>query len=502
MEQVTTQATGTTEARQDEAVLAAATTAAKKEAVEGERLRVAAIKARVAPFRAQLSEKFVTALLDGTDTPEQAQNKVLDELAANAPAISEVQVTRDGGVTRRKAIEASLLMRANPSLYSDWAKAYQPGRPQADENLYRQCLEKQREANELFREFHSDSLLELAKGSLEQLGISTRGMHKMDIAERAMRGAVNRSPFAGRPGPGDYFEVGGQSSSEFPSILANVFNKSLRQAYEAASQTFKAFCRAATAPDFKTVNRIQLSDLPAIQQVNQNGEFHRAILTDAKSTYSLVTYGNIVALSRKTIVNDDMQAFTRVPQLMGQGAAQMESNVVWAIITGNPTLTLDSIALFHASHSNLNTSNALALAALGTARKAMRLQTGPQGTVLNLVPKFLITPAALEQTGMQLVMPTGLAPATPGAVVPQWIQSLTLITESRLDATASIGATAWYLAADPSNIDTIEYCYLEGEQGVFMETRQGFEIDGMEIKCREDFAAGAIDFRGLQRNTA
>jgi hypothetical protein len=59
-----------------------------------------------------------------------------------------------------------------------------------------------------------------------------------------------------------------------------------------------------------------------------------------------------------------------------------------------------------------------------------------------------------------------------------------------------------YTAADPSSIDTIEYCYLEGQQGVYIETRQGFEVDGVEIKARLDFAAAAIDFRGLQKNTA
>ena len=75
------------------------------------------------------------------------------------------------------------------------------------------------------------------------------------------------------------------------------------------------------------------------------------------------------------------------------------------------------------------------------------------------------------------------------------------IVEPRLDAVASVGDTNWYTAADPSSIDTIEYCYLEGQQGVYIETRQGFEVDGVEIKARLDFAAAAIDFRGLQKNT-
>ena len=59
-------------------------------------------------------------------------------------------------------------------------------------------------------------------------------------------------------------------------------------------------------------------------------------------------------------------------------------------------------------------------------------------------------------------------------------------------------AVVWYMAASPSQIDTIEYCYLEGQDGVFLETRQGFNVDGMEIKARLDFAAKAIDWPAVR----
>ena len=49
-------------------------------------------------------------------------------------------------------------------------------------------------------------------------------------------------------------------------------------------------------------------------------------------------------------------------------------------------------------------------------------------------------------------------------------------------------------------IDTIEYMYLEGEEGLFTETKQGFEVDGLMVKARHVFAAKAIDYRGLYKN--
>jgi hypothetical protein len=288
------------------------------------------------------------------------------------------------------------------------------------------------------------------------------------------------------------------SSSDFPNILANVANKSMRQAYEIFPSNWKAFTRAVTASDFKPINRVQLSDLASLEQINEHGEFHRSTPSDSKESYSLLTFGDIVAITRKTIINDDMQAFTRIPAMLGTAAARRQADTVWGIITANAALS-DTVALFHATHANLNSGGGSALGTTGLAssRSSLRLQTGPKGTILNLVSNFLIVPAALEQTADQLVAPINIASTDFTKVVPQWIRSLQVIVEPRLDANST---TAWYLAADNSMIDTIEYCYLEGQEGVYTETKQGFEIDGVEIKARMDFAAGAVEFRGLQKN--
>jgi len=309
---------------------------------------------------------------------------------------------------------------------------------------------------------------------------------------------IARVALQGQLGAAEYFSGGMHTTSDFPNILANVANKTLRQAYLAAPRTFTAFCRQVSAADFKPINRVQLSDVPTLPLINEHGEFHRASVSDSKETYSLATYGEIIAITRKVIINDDLSALSRIPMGLGVAGAQLESDTVWGVITANAALS-DTVALFHASHSNLNTSNALTDTALGAMRKAFRLQTGPKGTLLNLTPAFVLVPAALEETILKLVTPINLFPDTYGNVIPQWIRSLTPVVEPRLDANS---ATTWYAAADPASIDTIEYCYLEGQEGVYTEVRQGFEVDGVEIKARLDFAAGAIDFRGLAKNTA
>ena len=58
----------------------------------------------------------------------------------------------------------------------------------------------------------------------------------------------------------------------------------------------------------------------------------------------------------------------------------------------------------------------------------------------------------------------------------------------------------WHLIPQPSTrqfFKTREYCRLEGQSEPFLDQRVGFEVDGVEFKIRHDFAAKAIDFRGL-----
>jgi hypothetical protein len=289
------------------------------------------------------------------------------------------------------------------------------------------------------------------------------------------------------------------STSDFPSILADVANKTLRQAYEAYPRTFLTFSRRRTAADFKNINAVQLGESPSLQKVNEKGEFTYGSIAESKETYKLVTYGRIVAITRQVIINDDLGAFTRIPAGFGVAAATLESDTVWGIITSNANMG-DNVALFHATHSNLNTGagTALGLTALGTGIAGMAKQKGLDGvTTLNVQARYLAVPVSLQLTAFQLVA-TNLAPAQSANVVPEYIRALMPIAEPRLDANST---TAWYLFASPDQIDTIEYAYLEGQDGVYIETRQGFEVDGVEIKARLDFGAKAIDWRGIHKNS-
>ena len=174
----------------------------------------------------------------------------------------------------------------------------------------------------------------------------------------------------------------------------------------------------------------------------------------------------MLAIDRRDFINDDLGAFTRIPALFANAAANYESDTVYGIVTANAALS-DTVALFHATHNNLTgAGTAISVPSLGVARALMRRQTTPQGAVMNLQPKFLIVPAALETIANQFVSQQYVAAKS--ADYNPFAGVLQVVSEARLDANS---ATAWYLTAGTESIDTVEYAYLEGQQGAYIETR-------------------------------
>ena len=436
---------------------AAATEAARAQGVKDERARVAEIN-KIAKA-AKLPEAFALRCIDGGHAVEQVRTMAIDEMARASAEGGEIRtqvtITRDEMDTTRGFVENALLHRHKPS---------------------------EVKLEDGAREFRGMSLLEIGRDLLERRGIRTRGMARADVAGM-MLGLDTRSG-------------GLMGTTDFPYILANVANKTLRDAYQAAPQTFKPFTRQTTNPDFKTIARTQLGDAPSLEMVNEGGEFKRGSTSDAREQYALATYGKVVPVSRQAIINDDLSAFTRLPEMFGRAAADLESDTVWGIITANANMG-DGTALFATGHGNLaGTGTQIAINTLGAARLAMRQQKGINGRFINVQPKYLLVPTAQETLAQQFVQQTTIV-YTKSTDYNPFANNLQVIAEPRLDATSAL---SWYVAADPSQIDTIEYAYLEGNEGVYLESRVGFDVDGVELKARLDFAAKAIDWRGFYKN--
>lgn len=436
--------------------------AAAKAAVAADKARRDAIRSQFAPFVARTDLDAVAIAKvqqecedDADVTPEAAGTKLLAFLGKDTtPIAGNMRVeagNQDETKTYREGAVASVLNR------------YNPGDHKLDEK------------SQGFRGF---DLMDLARDTLARAGKQTRGMSKAEIAVQAM-----------------------QTTSDFPSILENVVTKTLRAGYAGTQRTFLPFSRQATLPDFKQISRAQLGGAPSLKRVLEGAEYEHGIIGDGATKYAVQKYGRIVSLSWETIVNDDLDALTRIPFAFGASAADLESDLVYAILTGNAAMA-DTFALFSTEHANLGTAAKLADALdptkanpLAEMRQKMLLQKGIEGRYITVRPQFLIVPPELEEVALKATNAAIIA--AKGVDLNVVGVSLTPIVEPRLHDGS---ATAWFGAAAPGTIDTIEYAYLEGHEGVFTETKSGFEVDGVQIKCRHVFGAAPIDFRGLFKN--
>lgn len=305
-----------------------------------------------------------------------------------------------------------------------------------------------------------------ARECLRRAGVATTGMATETLITRALH-----------------------TTSDFPLILGDAVNRELRRAYQAPPSGARLVARQTTARDFRAKRRVILGEAPQLEKVLEGGEFKSGTMPEAAETYAVATYGKIVGISRQALVNDDLNAFTIIPAAQGVAAMNFEAAQLVAKIEGNPLLS-DGIAVFdEAGHGN-DTANASIAAALSIGRIAMRRKTGLAGAPIDVSPRFVLTPPELE-TDMQKALAEIQATATEDF---NPFSTLTLIVEPRLTST-----TKWYLVADPQIVDGLEFAYLEGAPGPQIETRAGFEVDGVQIKVRLDYGCGWVDHRGWHR---
>lgn len=384
----------------------------------------------------------------------RASAAVLEALARNDAAAGghrnaapRIETVRDQMQVRLAGIEQAIMHRISPTA-------------QLDDNG---------------RQYRGMSLLEIGRDFLEAHNVNTRGMSRLELATQMTQ----------------YRSSGMHGTSDFSNLFTNVASKRLRMAYEENPGTYRVWARRApNATDFKAMNVVQLSGAPDLLQVNEAGEFKYGTLSDAGTSYAVATYGRIVAMTRQAIINDDLKAFDRLVTAFGFAASRIENRLAYAQLVG---------ATYDSTNSQSGAPSALSETSLGTARTMMRKIKGAQGEELNLTPAYLIVPAALEQTAYKLTS-SNYVPAQQSAVNEFRTGGRTAVepvVEPVLDATS---ATAWFAVASSSAVDTVEFCYLDGAEGPVVETKNGWEVDGVEMKCRLDFAAKAIDNKGLHKS--
>lgn len=434
--------------------------------------------------------------------PLEGARKILMEVLSGEvePAVDWGQVTDTASQSVRAATHEGRLppvvVPAKPGNQSRSLGSIQMGEDARDKFitgaeegiLVRACVITDKEKMRSAREggMYGKSLRTLAGEWLQLCGETTHNMTDTEVAGRAIS-----------------VRAVGQTTSDFTNLLSNVANKSLLTGFEEAPETWQVWTKRGQLPDFKTAERINMSSFTGLSEVAEDGEVTYGKFADRKETIKLVQYAKKYRMSRQLILNDDLGGLTEVPRLMGRAATRKIGDTVYALLNGTgPTLTQDSIALWDTStHKNyVAAATAPTTATLATALAAMAKQTDPNaGGVLNIRPRYLVVPVALEATANTLMKSTYDPAGTAGTLTPNnYMGRFQVVADARLDG-QTYGAYAWYLFADPNLYSTFEVAFLNGVAEPYLRENRAWDGQGVEYMVGIDFGVSALDFRAVHK---
>lgn len=412
-----------------------------QKAMEQERKRTSEITALFRDFDVEGADE---AIVMGVSVDE-ARAMVMDQLRARNKGVSVTMGEAESDKFRAAAQDAVLMAAGIP--VADAA----PG------------------ANEL----RGYSMIELARESLQRENVKANFGDNMELARQAIN-----------------------STSTFPAIMSNLANKSVMTGFNEAETTFQIWAGKGSNRDFKEAARVALSEAGNLELVPEGGQFQQDFLGEASARTKVATYGKLFSLTRQAIINDDLGLFSKIATKYGSAAKRLVNKMVYAQLTGNVKMQ-DNVALFDAKHGNVaTTGEALSVKAIAKAITAMRRQKGITGeATLNITPKYLVVPPELEMVAYQIVNSTAAVDGVNSGVVNPYKGRFVVVADAELT-----DPDAWYLVADATQHDTIEVTYLNGVETPRLETRQGFDVDGIEYKVAFDCGVSALDFRGVYKN--
>lgn len=413
-----------------------------QKAMEQERKRTSEITAMFRDFDVEGADE---AIVLGKSV-EEAREMVMDQLRARNKGVSVTMGEAESDKFRAAAQDAVLMAAGIP--VADAAPGAQ--------------------------ELRGYSMVEMARESLRRESGSTVNFgDNMELA----RAAIN-------------------STSTFPAIMSNLANKSVMVGFNEAETTYQVWAGKGSNRDFKEAARVALSEAGTLELVPEGSQFKQDSFGEASARTKVATYGKLFSLTRQAIINDDLGLFSKIATKYGSAAKRLVNKMVYAQLTGNVKMQ-DNVALFDTKHGNVaGTGEALSVKAIAKAITAMRRQKGITGeATLNITPKYLVVPPELEMTAYQIVNSTAAVDGVNSGVANPYKGRFIVVADAELT-----DPDAWYLVADATQHDTIEVTYLNGVETPRLETRQGFDVDGIEYKVAFDCGVSALDFRGVFKN--
>ena len=295
-------------------------------------------------------------------------------------------------------------------------------------------------------------------------------------------------------------------------IFTSAVGAVITAGFDLAPSNARQWCEQADAPDFKERDLTTVNKAQGMTRTPRGTEAEHTYLDADVEKARIIRYSEQMTIDEQDIIDDRLDVFARIPQMLGEDAAQLEDDAVVALLLSNPTLNSDGIAVFDAStHANLS-SNALNETNLLAGLTAMAKQTYG-GRPLNIRAAHLHVPQDLSFTAQKLVssaeiLQKGDTDATYGTRNVIADQNLRVMPEARLGAAGCVNpvngaaltgsTTNWFLTAARRAV-LLEFLQGSGRRPVTRSSMLTQGRFGINIDIKHDIGASWQDYRGAYK---
>lgn len=304
------------------------------------------------------------------------------------------------------------------------------------------------------------------------------------------------------------------TSSTWADILGNTLYRRLLQDYAEVQYHERAIAIFGRAQDFRTKESIIQGYFGDLSDVDPEAANYTEIaaIGDDKVSYAVGQKGNILTITRKTIINDDLAAVQRAVSRLGRAARRTLARFIWNFWVSNSVFDVDGLAWFHATHANTGATALTAnltgatevlakiiqLADMTEPGSAEKLGLPPLGSL------WLDVPHALYGVAMQINDSLEFGAGNVNPVYKRFGEQGERINVNPLFT----DATDWgvHVAPGAGGRESIQVDFLNGreEPEFFLADQptvgETFLGDRIQYKIRHEYGGDIQDFRGATKN--
>jgi len=307
------------------------------------------------------------------------------------------------------------------------------------------------------------------------------------------------------------------STSDFSYLFGDVIDRQLLAAYQTRPVQWSSIAKRGRVRDFRTVKRFTLDGGEAVlDAVKELAPYKLRSVTDGSYSYAVGKYGDKIAVSWESIVDDDLGALADLPTRLGNAARRTEERFVTALYASS---TGPNGTFFSTAHKNVinstvlgtgtPTNPALTIQGLQYAMQALAQQVDADSSPIYVEGVVLVVPPALEVAAMNIVNATEVLAATGGGDgtgndqlrVNNWMaRRITVQVNPWLPIISTTnGNTSWYLFADPNvGRPAMEVGFLIGHETpeLWVKSPNAQRVGGGTVAPEEgDFDNDAVQYR-------